>query len=137
MKKNLLCALLAAELLFQWTSPVKAKEPEFIPMSTTAYYEGEITASGTKPREGICAVNRDRLGMLAIVYADNNGKKGGLLGYYECLDTGFGSDQDGDGIGSIEEGKCIDIYFPTPEECKEWMKLTGGKCHVQFVYAEG
>ncbi|MBO5208034.1 MAG: hypothetical protein J6B68_01680 [Lachnospiraceae bacterium] len=137
MKKKIVALLLASVMFFQLTNYAKAKEPEIIPMSTTAYYEGEITASGTKPRKGICAVNKERLGLTAIVYLDENGELGEILGYYECLDTGFGSDPDGDGIGSIEEGKCIDIYFPTPEDCKEWMKLTGGKCHVQFIYAEG
>lgn len=137
MKKKIVSLLIAAAVIFQSTSIANAKEPEIIPMSTTAYYEGEITATGTKPRKGICAVNKERLGLTAIVYADDNGKLGKILGYYECLDTGFGSDKDGDGIGSIEEGKCIDIYFPTLEECEEWMQLTDGKCHVQFIYAEG
>lgn len=136
MRKKVVLMVLALSICITGI-PVCAKEPEIISMSTTAYYEGAITASGTKPRYGICAVNKERLGMTAIIYADDNGRIGDFLGYYECLDTGFGSDPDGDGIGSIEEGKCIDIYFPTLEECTEWMKLTSGKCYVLFVYAEG
>lgn len=107
------------------------------PMYTTAYYYGDTTASGHPAREGICAVKREWMGLTAIVYADDNGKVGELLGIYECLDTGFGGDADGDGIGSIEEGKVIDIYKPDYESCKEWMKLTGGKVWIQLVDAKG
>ena len=107
------------------------------PMYTTAYYYGDTTASGHPAREGICAVKREWMGLTAIVYADDNGKVGELLGIYECLDTGFGGDADGDGIGSIEEGKVIDVYRPDYESCMEWMELTGGKVFVQLVDAKG
>lgn len=109
------------------------KEPELIPMHTTAYCSGTITASGTKVRKGICAVNKERMYQLAIVYENVDGKPGQILGYYECLDTGFGADSDGNGIGSIQEGKVIDIYQPTLEECYDWMRLTNGKVLVQFI----
>lgn len=106
-------------------------------MYTTAYYYGHTTASNTPVRPGICAVKPEWMGLTALVYADTENGPGELLGIYECLDTGFGGDADGDGIGSIEEGKVIDIYFPTEEECYKWMEITGGTCYVQFVQAEG
>lgn len=107
-------------------------------MYTTAYHHGEITASGVPVRRGICAVKREWMGLTAVVYAYNpDGSIGDLLGYWECLDTGFGGDADGDGVGSIEAGKVIDMYFPTLEECRDWMKQTGGKVYVQLVDAEG
>lgn len=107
-------------------------------MYTTAYHYGEITASGTPVRRGICAVKREWMGLTAIVYECNpDGSIGDLLGYWECLDTGFGGDADGDGIGSIEAGKVIDMYFPTLEECQAWMEQSGGKVYVQLVDAEG
>ena len=106
-------------------------------IKTTAYYQGEITATGCKPRKGICATDRAHLGMTAIVYADNNGQIGEILGYWECLDTGKGSDNDGDGVGAIEEGYVVDMYFPTLEECQEWMRLTEGKIFIQYVEADG
>lgn len=107
-------------------------------MYTTAYHHGEITASGVPVRRGICAVKREWMGLTAVVYACNpDGRIGDLLGYWECLDTGFGGDADGDGVGSIEAGKVIDMYFPTLEECQEWMEQTGGKVYVQLVDAEG
>lgn len=74
----------------------------------------------------------------AILYeVSDDGSIGDMLGVWECLDTGFGSDSDGDGVGSIQEGKVIDIYFPTFDECKEWMKKTNGKVYVQLMDAVG
>ena len=105
---------------------------------TTGYCHGTITATGTKPREGICAVRREWIGKTALVWEYGaDGTQGEFLGYWECLDTGFGADSDGDGIGSIEEGKVIDMYFPTEEQVADWMELTGGKVYIQLIDAEG
>jgi 3D (Asp-Asp-Asp) domain-containing protein len=139
---RLTCKIAGALVLFLLiictsTSYAEEQEPEVIKMHTIAYCQGTTTATGTAVRKGICAVAQDKLGMTALVYANNDGEIGELLGIFECLDTGFGGDADGDGIGSIESGKCIDIYFPTYEECVEWMKLTGGRCFVQYVDAKG
>ena len=117
--------------------PAHANEPELIQMHTTAYCQGTITATGVPVRKGICAVKKEWIGLTAIVYSNENGKPGELLGYWECLDTGFGGDANGDGIGSIQEGKVIDMFFPTEDECYEWMKVSGGKCFIQLVDAEG
>lgn len=115
----------------------QAKEPELIQMHTTAYCQGKTTVTGVPVRKGICAVKEEWLGMTALVYSYEDGEPGELLGIWECLDTGFGGDADGDGIGSIQKGKVIDMYFPTLDECNEWMKLSGGKCFVQLVDAKG
>ena len=137
MKKRVISCLLVIGLLL-FTLSAKADEGELFKMYTTAYHYGTITASGTPVRKGICAVKREWMGLTAIVYECNpDGSIGDLLGYWECLDTGFGGDADGDGIGSIESGKVIDMYFPTLEECRDWMKLTGGKVYVQLIDAEG
>lgn len=106
-------------------------------MCTTAYCYGTTTATGTTAREGIAAVDRKHIGMVAVVYQDIDGEIGPLIGYFDCEDTGKGGDSDGDGIGSIEEGKCIDIYKYDLERCKEYMRLTGGKCWVQYIKAKG
>lgn len=139
--------ILAAALL--WTSlPVRAKEDterirraeegQTIRMLTTAYHHGEITASGHRTRQGICAVRREWIGKTALVWkCENSDTMGEFLGIWECLDTGFGADSDGDGMGSIQEGRVIDMYFPTPEEAEEWMEITGGRVYVQLVDAEG
>lgn len=112
-----------------------AQEPEIKTMYLTCYTakEGAITATGATVREGICAVSKDKLGYTALIWCEDE-----FIGYFECLDTGFGGDADGDGIGSIENGTVIDIYRDNLDRCKEMMKLYGGKkLKVQFVKAEG
>lgn len=139
--------ILAAALL--WTSlPVRAREDtewirraeegQTIRMLTTAYHHGEITASGHRTRRGICAVRREWIGKTALVWkCEDADTPGEFLGFWECQDTGFGADSDGDGMGSIQEGRVIDMYFQTPEEAEEWMEITGGRVYVQLVDAEG
>lgn len=128
--------ILAIVFLFSFSASAKELDEPF-KISTTAYCCGTTTCIGVPVREGICAVKKEWIGKTALIYANNDGEIGELLGIYECLDTGFGADSDGDGIGSIQEGKLIDVYFPTYEQCKEWMKLTGGKVYVQLVDANG
>lgn len=149
MKRKIIALLLAAVLMLQWTSmPVQAEEDrqrieqaeegDVFRILTTGYCHGEITATGHKAREGICAVRKEWLGKTALVWACmEDGTQGEFLGYWECLDTGFGADSDGDGIGSIQEGKVVDMYFPTEEKVQEWMELTGGRVYIQLVNAEG
>lgn len=140
--------LLIVSALFIWTLPVQAREDtariakaesgEVFQILTTAYCQGDVTSTGVKTREGICAVRSGWIGKTALVWMCNeDGTQGEFLGFWECLDTGFGADSDGDGIGSIEEGRVIDMYFPTLDKAKEWMKLTNGKVYVQLVDAEG
>lgn len=107
-------------------------------MLTTAYCDYGITKSGVIVREGICAGKEEWLGKTVILYERNeNGGIGDMLGIWEVLDTGFGADSDGDGIGSIQDGKVIDIYMPTEKECYEWMKRTNGKVYMQLIDAKG
>lgn len=137
VKRVISCLLVIGLLLFAALS-AKADEGEPFKMYTTAYHHGEITASGVPVRRGICAVKREWMGLTAIVYEYKpDGSMGDMIGIWECLDTGYGGDADGDGVGSIEAGKVIDMYFPTLEECQEWMEQTGGKVYVQLVDAEG
>ncbi len=65
-------------------------------LECTAYYEGEVTASGQEVREGICAGKREWLGLTCIMYEDDGGKP----------------------------GACIDVYMPGREECMEWGRRT-------------
>lgn len=132
-----------------WTSlPVKAQEDterirlaengQMIRMLTTAYCNGTVTVTGNRTRRGICAVRKEWIGKTALVWkCEDAGTMGEFLGIWECLDTGFGADSDGDGMGSIQEGRVIDMYFPTQAEVDEWMEITGGRVYVQMVDAEG
>lgn len=99
---------------------------ELVEMEATAYCYGEITADGSRVREGICAAKRDWMGLTAIVYLQNeDGSVGEFLGYYEIKDTG--------GHEKIKAGKCIDIYMPSKADCIEFgrqkviVKLVEGK----------
>lgn len=132
-----------------WTSmPVRAQEDferirlaeqgQVFRMLTTAYHYGTATVTGQRPRRGMCAVREEWVGKTALVWKCNGSDiLGEFLGIWECLDTGFGADSDGDGMGSIQEGRVIDMYFPTQEEVEEWMAVTGGRVYVQLVDAEG
>lgn len=146
MKRMIVLILVAAVL---WTSPkvhaeedtqriAKAEAGEAFRILTTGYCHGDITATGTAPREGICAVRSEWIGKLALVWKCNeDGTQGEFIGFWECLDTGFGADSDGDGIGSIQEGRVVDMYFPTMEQVTGWMELTGGRIYIQLLDAEG
>lgn len=141
--KNIICKILAStfllSLLFSNTSyAITPQEAEMIPILTTAYYYGNVTASGCKAREGIAAGKREWLGKTLMAWERNqDGSIGEFLGYWEILDTGFGADSDGDGIGSIQEGKVIDMYFENLDRCKSWMKQTNGKLYIKVFDAEG
>lgn len=147
MRRKITALLLATAML--WTSlPVRAQEDaerirlaeegQVIRMFTTVYHHGETTAAGRRVRRGICAVRREWIGKTALVWKrGDSDTMGEFLGIWECLDTGLGADSDGDGMGSIQEGRAIDMYFPTQEEVDEWMETTGGRVYVQLVDAEG
>ena len=66
-------------------------------MYTTAYYQGEITANGSKVHHGGAACN-PHLGDVAIVYTVD----GKYLGTYEINDTG--------GTEGLHNGTVIDVY---------------------------
>lgn len=96
--------------------------------------EGSITASGEHVREGIVAGKRSWLGKVAILYdLDMN-----IIGYFEFKDTGAGIDTDGDGKGdSIKNGKSIDVYRDTLDECYDWIRTYGDFVLMMIVDAEG
>lgn len=122
----------------------EAKEPELKRVDMTCYtHTGNPCRNGKMPREGICAYQEQYLGWLAIVYEDNNGKLGEIIGYYEIYDTGYGIETDvvnpdtGKNYGSLEIGTSIDIFQNSLEECYEFIEEHGDSCFIQLVYAEG
>lgn len=127
-----------------WTAALPCTQDELnwagtpVLKKTTAYCCGTTTATGKKVRRGICAGRREDLGKTVIAYYVNeDGGIGDFLGIWEIEDVGFGADSDGDGIGSIQEGIVLDMYFPTLEECKLWMRDTGGEIYVQIIPGYG
>ena len=79
-------------------------------MQATAYCLNGQTATGTQTRVGVAASKREWFGKTVRVYrADRHGYPMELIGEYVIEDTG------GD---NIQNGKAIDIWLPTYEECK-------------------
>jgi 3D (Asp-Asp-Asp) domain-containing protein len=113
-------------------------EPQLIRCTVYTAEEGDITADGSKVREGIVAGKREWLGYTCIMYENDNGEIGDLIGIYEFKDTGAGIDTDGDGKGdSIKKGLSIDVYRDTLERCNEWIEEYGDYVFVQIVYGVG
>ena len=121
--------LVVAETISE-CAPAHEEQPEWLPMEATAYCSGEITADGSRVREGICAAKKEWIGMTAAVYLDSVAEDGVhgpgvFLGYYEIKDTG--------GNELIQNGQAIDIYNPSLEWCLDfgrknvWVVLTKGE----------
>ena len=113
------------------------KQPTLIKGYATAYIgESEYTCTGDKVREGICGGCKAYLGKTIILYQRlPNDEVGQILGIWECLDTGTGTE-------GFQQGRVIDVYKPTLEECQEFMNLiytnnAKGKVWIQVVEAEG
>lgn len=119
-------------LILLYSLPAEAAEKYPVrKMRVTCYTypPGSITASGCEVREGIVAAKQDWMDALVVLYdTDMN-----FIGYYEVKDAGFGIDQDGDGIGSIEEGTSIDVFRDSLERCYEWIERYGDYCYVQII----
>ncbi len=112
--------------------------PQLIRCTVYTAEEGEITADGSKVREGIVAGKREWLGYTCIMYENNDGKIGDLIGIYEFKDTGAGIDTDGDGKGdTIKNGKSVDVYRDSLEDCYEWVRQYGDYVFIQIIKAEG
>ena len=108
--------------------------PEMTEMEMTFYTDYGTCADGvTKAHDGVCAVSKDLIGMTAIIYSMDDE----LIGIYECCDTGFGRDKDEDGVGTIQEGKTIDVFMENEEDGWDFIKEHGNRVKVQFVDAEG
>lgn len=131
MKKKITALILAAVMLFRWTSP-PARAVETYPgepflIESTAYCHGEITADGSRVRKGIAAAKKEWMGLTAILYeVKEDGTIGPLVGFYEIKDTG--------GDYRIKDGTCIDIYMPEEEDCIRYGRQ---QVYIQLVYAVG
>lgn len=102
----------------------ETKEHKYHSMIATAYCLNGTTATQTQTRKGICAGKREWFGQYAVVYADNNGEIGDLIGVYHVEDTGG---------EAIRSGRVLDIWMPTEEECLEFGNK---KVHVYLMKEE-
>lgn len=81
-------------------------------MIATAYCINGTTATGTQTRVGIAASKKEWFGKPAVVcLKGEDGNAGELLGTYIIEDTGG---------KPIQNGKVIDIWMPTRDECVEF-----------------
>lgn len=93
----------------------------YLPMTATAYCIDGTTATGTHTRKGICAGKREWFGKTAVVYSDNDGEIGNLIGIYKVEDTGG---------KPIRNGQILDIWMPTYDECIQFGRK---KVHVYIL----
>lgn len=135
MKKKVISVILVVAMLLTvmfYALPVNAAEKypvKKMRVTCYTYPPGSITASGSEVREGIVAAKKDWMDALVLLYdMDMN-----FIGYFEVKDTGFGIDKDGDGIGSVQEGKSIDVFRSSTERCWEWIERYGDYCYVQII----
>lgn len=112
-------------------------QPTLIKGYATAYIgESEYTCTGDKVREGICGGCKDYIGKTIVLYQRlPNDEVGRILGIYECLDTGTGTE-------GFQQGRVIDVYQPTLEECQDFMNLIyedgcQGRVFIQIFDAKG
>lgn len=122
----------------------EAKEPELKHVKMTCYtHTGNPCSNGKMPREGICAYQPRYIDWTAIVYKDNKGKPGEIIGFFEIYDTGYGTETNlinpktGGNYGTIQLGESIDIFQESLDKCYEFIGDFGDSCFVQLVYAEG
>jgi hypothetical protein len=113
------------------------EQPTLIKGYATAYIgESEFTCTGDKVREGICGGCKDYIGKTIVLYQRlPNDEVGNIIGIYECLDTGMGTE-------GFKQGKVIDVYKPNLDECQAFMDLiytngAKGKVFIQIIDAEG
>lgn len=128
--------------LLIWPLSADAKEPELKLMHVTAYTGGTVTASGMKPREGLCATDNEHFsdGWCAVIYRAIPNDKGGydvgeMLWILECEDKGPKD-------SGVSKGKVIDVYRDNLERCQDVMDTVyengaKGRVYVQFIQAEG
>ena len=137
MKKRVISvALLIAMCLIGFTSYAD-EEPTLIKGFATAYIgNSDTTCTGDKVREGICGGCRDYVGKTIVLYQRlPNDEVGEILGIWECLDTGIGTE-------GFQQGRVIDVYCPTMDDCQDFMDRIyengcQGKCYIQVIDAKG
>lgn len=105
----------------------------------SCYIEHGNTATGCYTRKEIAAGRVEDFYKVAAIYSiAEDGSIGDFLGYYEFRDTGAGMDSDGDGIGdTIRTGKSIDVWQPSMDSAKAWIRKYGDYVYIMIIDAKG
>lgn len=104
---------------------------EPVKIRCTCYcYNSGVTAAGTKPKQGLTVAGRKEwMGKACVLYRINEeGEIGDLIGMYQFLDTGG---------ELISQGKRIDVYRNTLDECHDWVNEYGDYVYMQVIDVEG
>jgi len=137
MKKRVISVALLIAMCLTGFSTYADSQPTLIKGYATAYTgESEYTCTGDRVREGICGGCKDYIGKTIVLYQRlPNDEVGQIIGIYECLDTGEGTE-------GFQQGRVIDVYKPTLDKCQEFMDLiytnnAHGKVWIQVIDAKG
>lgn len=103
--------------IFDW-EPQEVKISCYLPT-------GNKTYSGQVPYVGGCAVNKEHLGQVAMLFdADMR-----FLGYWEVNDIG--------GNSLLRQGKAVDIFQETMEDARAFISENGDHGYVVWLEADG
>lgn len=137
MKKRIVSILLVIGMCLTGFTSYTNDQPTLIKGYATAYNgPTDHTYTGKPVHKGICGGCQAYIGKTIILYQRLPGDEiGQIIGIYECEDTAPGTD-------GFREGRVIDVYFPTLDECQDFMNLlytnnAKGKCFIQVLEAKG
>ena len=137
MRKRIISILLVIAMCSTGsTSFATDEQPELIKGYATAYNgPTDHTCTGDKVRKGICGGCEAYLGKTIILYQRlPNDEIGEIIGIYECLDTGTGTE-------GFQQGRVIDVWMPE-DELQDFMNRVyeddcHGKVWIEVLDAKG
>ena len=119
------------------------EETELRKVRMTCYtHTGNPTASGEMPSEGGCAFQAKYMGYKAVIYENDAGMPGKLIGIYNINDTGYGkatskiNPDTGKPYGTIQLGYTVDIFQESIADCKEFINQHGDSCYIRLIKME-
>lgn len=137
-KQLLIILLLIVLTTILWVVTADAEELKKVNM-TCYTHTGNCTASGVMPYVGGCAFQSKYIGCKVVVYENNNGAPGNVIGIFDINDTGYGAptkninEKTGKPYGTIQMGWSIDIFQDSLEDCRAFIKAHGDKCYIRII----
>ena len=89
-------------------------------------------ANGEYPTVGVCAYQKEYIGMTALIYVNDDGNIGDLVGIYQISDTGYGRTES-NGMGSIQNGNTIDIFMDSDSAGRKFIETYGNDVFVKII----